>query len=73
MGVIDVTFYEFVNEFLKFRMADRVRPTKVEKLANLNANCYLRFFRVADYEKTTKNSKTKIKMEIAVAMSKSIS
>ena len=31
-------------------MADRVRQTKVEQLPILNANWYLRFFGVADYE-----------------------
>ena len=42
-GASDTAFYEFADEFSKFKMADRVRRTKVEKLSNLNANWYPRF------------------------------
>ena len=53
-------------------MADRVRRKNVEKLPNLNANWYLRFFGVADYEKT-KNLKNKIKDEGKTATSTFVS
>ena len=48
MGVFDVAYYEFNNESPQFKMADRVRRTKGEKLPNFNANWYLTFFGVAD-------------------------
>ena len=53
MEIFDIAYYKFADKFFNFKMANRVRWTKVEKLLNLNARCYLRFFGVADYESTS--------------------
>ena len=45
-----IVYYEFNNDFSKFKMAVWVRRTKGGKLPNFNTNWYLKFFGVADYE-----------------------
>ena len=50
MGTFDVVYYKFNDKSSKFKIVDRVRRTTGEKLLNFNANWYIRFFGVADYE-----------------------
>ena len=50
MGISDVVYYEFNDEFSQFKMSVRIRRPKDEKLPKLNANQYLRFFGVAIYQ-----------------------
>ena len=47
VGVFDLTYYEFADEFSKFKMADRVRRRKITQF-----ECKLvsGFFGIADYE-----------------------